>query len=172
MLPDAPPVSGFSPFFPCPSATRCRGSDISLFPAEVDRERLAVRPAHAPSLSARATQQREQERAARKKERRIRRRERREQRDEEFQLREQQRLSPPVTSEYSSLEQEEEGESDGGQAPPERWEPAPPRREPWMRQRSKRLGRARKRPPLGGLQKGWRTSRRRRHVPRRHLGAL
>jgi hypothetical protein len=32
---------------------RHRGSDISLFPAEGDRERLAVRPAHAPSPSAR-----------------------------------------------------------------------------------------------------------------------
>jgi hypothetical protein len=34
------------------------------------------------------------------------------------------RDSPPVTSEYSSSRDEEE--SDGGQAPPERWEPVPP----------------------------------------------
>jgi hypothetical protein len=47
-------------------------------------ERCAVRPAHAPSLSARAAQRREQERAARKKEKRIRRRERREWGSEEF----------------------------------------------------------------------------------------
>jgi hypothetical protein len=50
----------------------------------------------------------------RKKERRTRRRERREQRDEEYRLREQQGLSPLVTSEYSSLGEEEE--SDGGHA--------------------------------------------------------
>jgi hypothetical protein len=65
----------------------------------------------------RAAQRREQERVARKKERRIRRRERREQRDEEYQLLEQQGLSPPATSEYSSLGEGEEEESDGGQAP-------------------------------------------------------
>jgi hypothetical protein len=116
MLPDAPQVSGFSPFFLYSSATRHRGSDISLFPAEGDRERRAVRPAHTPSPSARAAQRREQERATRKK-RRIRRRERREQRDEEFRLREQQGLSPPTTSEYSSSGEEEEEESDGGQPP-------------------------------------------------------
>jgi uncharacterized membrane protein YgcG len=54
MLPDAPPVSGFSPFLLYSSATRRRGSDISFFPAEGDRERLAVRLAHAPSPSVRA----------------------------------------------------------------------------------------------------------------------
>jgi hypothetical protein len=64
--------------------------------------------------------------AARKKERRIRRQERREQRDEEYRLREQQGLSPSATSEYSSSGEGEEEESDGGQAPPERWQPAPP----------------------------------------------
>jgi hypothetical protein len=53
MLPDAPPVSGFSPFFLYPSATRCSGSNVSLFLAEGDRERRVVRPAHAPSQSAR-----------------------------------------------------------------------------------------------------------------------
>jgi hypothetical protein len=42
MLLDAPSVSGFSPFFPCSSAMRRHGSDISLFPTEGDRERLAV----------------------------------------------------------------------------------------------------------------------------------
>jgi hypothetical protein len=70
-----------------------------------------------PRVRVRAAQRREQERAARKKERRIRRRERREQRDEEYWLREQQGLSPLVTSEYSLLGEGEEEESDGGQAP-------------------------------------------------------
>jgi hypothetical protein len=46
--------------------------------------------------------------------------------DEEYHLREQQGLSPPATSEYSSSGEGEEEESDGGQAPSERWEPAPP----------------------------------------------
>jgi hypothetical protein len=69
-----------------------RNSDISSFLAEGGRERSAVRPAHAPSLGARAAQRREQERAARKKERGIRRGERREQRDKELWLREQQGL--------------------------------------------------------------------------------
>jgi hypothetical protein len=68
MIPDAPPVSGFSPVFLHSSATRRRGCDISLFLAEGDRERHAVRPAHAPSPSARAAQRQQQERAARKKE--------------------------------------------------------------------------------------------------------
>jgi hypothetical protein len=40
-------------------------------------------------------------------------------------MREQQGLSSPGTSEYSSSDEEEE-ESDGGRAPPERWEPSPP----------------------------------------------
>jgi hypothetical protein len=43
----------------------------------------------------------------------------------EFWLREQQGLSSPGTSEYSSSDEEEE-ESDGGRASPERWEPSPP----------------------------------------------
>jgi hypothetical protein len=73
-----------------------------------------------------AAQRREQERAARKKERSIRQRERREQRSEKFRLREQQGLSSPGTSEYSSSDEEEEEESDGGRAPPEMWEPSPP----------------------------------------------
>jgi hypothetical protein len=47
-----------------------------------------------------------------KEEKRIRRWERREQRSEGFQLREQKGLSSPVTSEYSSSDEEEE--SDGG----------------------------------------------------------
>jgi uncharacterized membrane protein YgcG len=53
MLPDAPSVSGSSPLFLYSSATHRRGSHVSLFPAEGDRERRAVRPAHAPSPSAR-----------------------------------------------------------------------------------------------------------------------
>jgi hypothetical protein len=69
----------------------------------------------------------EQERAAHKKEKRIRRRERRERKSEEFRLREQQGLSCPGTSEYSSSdEEEEEDEDDGCRAPLERWEPSPP----------------------------------------------
>jgi hypothetical protein len=60
-----------------------------------------------------------------KKEKKIRRRERREQRSDEFRLREPQGLSFPATSEYSSLDEEEE-ESDGRRALPERWESAPP----------------------------------------------
>jgi hypothetical protein len=62
---------------------------------------------------ARAAQRREQERAARKKEKRIRRREHRERRSEEFQLREQQGLSSPGTSEYSSSDEEEEEDDRG-----------------------------------------------------------
>jgi hypothetical protein len=77
-------------------------------------------------VAARAVQRRVQERAARKKERRIQWRERLEQRDEEYRLRDQQGLSPPVTSEYSSSGEGEEEESDRGQAPPKRWDPAPP----------------------------------------------
>jgi hypothetical protein len=42
MLPDAPPVSGFSPSLLHSPVTRPRGSDISLFPAEGNRERRAV----------------------------------------------------------------------------------------------------------------------------------
>jgi hypothetical protein len=73
-----------------------------------------------------AAQRREQERVARKKEKGIRRQERRERRSEEFHLREQQGLSSPATSEFSSSDEEEGEESDGGRAPPERWEPSPP----------------------------------------------
>jgi hypothetical protein len=63
---------------------------------------------------------------ARKKEKGIRRWERRERRSEEFRLREQQGLSSPATSEFSSSDEEEEEESDGGRASPERWEPSLP----------------------------------------------
>jgi hypothetical protein len=70
-------------------------------------------------------QWREQEWAARKKEKRIRRRGHREQRSKEFRLHEQQGLSSPATSEYSSSDEEEE-ERDGGRALSERWEPTPP----------------------------------------------
>jgi hypothetical protein len=89
MLPDGLLVSGLFPPFPYSFAICRRDSDVSSFPAEGGRERRTVRPTHAPSPSAHAAQQQEQERAARKKERGIRRRERREQRDEEFRLREQ-----------------------------------------------------------------------------------
>jgi hypothetical protein len=150
MLPEGPLVSRASAFSPAiPLATRRRGLTFLLFPAACDRERHTVRPAHAPSPSARAAQRREQERAARKKEKRIRRRERREQRSEEFRLREQQGLSSPVTSEYSSSDEKEE--SDGGRAFPERWEPVPPRPEPRRRQKKQRLGRAWERLPPGSL---------------------
>jgi hypothetical protein len=94
---------------------------------------------------ARAALWREQERAARKRERSIRRRERWERRSEEFRLREQQGLS---SEEYSSSGEEEEGR-DGGRAPPERWEPSPPRPGPRRWRRSWFLGRAPKRPPPG-----------------------
>jgi hypothetical protein len=67
-----------------------------------------------------------QERETREKERRIRWRESREQRDEEYRLREQQGLSPSATSKYSSSGGGEEDESDRGQPPSERWDPAPP----------------------------------------------
>jgi hypothetical protein len=67
-----------------------------LLSAEGDCGRRAVGSADTPGLAAaRATQQREQERAAHAKERRIRRRERLEQYDEEYRLREQRRPSPP-----------------------------------------------------------------------------
>jgi hypothetical protein len=56
---------------------------------------------------------------ARKKEKRIRRWELWEQKSVEFRLREQQGLSSPATSEYSSSDEEEE-ESDGGRALPKR----------------------------------------------------
>jgi hypothetical protein len=75
--------------------------------------------------AARATQWREQERAAHARERGIRWRERREEHDEEYRLREQQGLSPPTTSANSSLEEEEEEESDGGCHTPERCNPPP-----------------------------------------------
>jgi hypothetical protein len=67
-----------------------------------------------------AAQQRLQERAALKKERRIQQWECREQRDEEYRPREQQGLSPPAMSEYSSSGEGEKEESDGRQALPER----------------------------------------------------
>jgi hypothetical protein len=124
MLPEGPLVSRASVFSPAILlATRRRGLTFLLFPAARDRERRTVQPAHASSLSARAAQRREQERAA-LKEKRIRWRERREQRSEEFRLREKQGLSSPATSEYSSSD--EEKVSDGERALPERWEPAPP----------------------------------------------
>jgi hypothetical protein len=95
MIPDGPLVSGLFPLFLYSSARCRRDSDVSFFLAESGRERSAVRPAHAPSPSARALQRREQERAERKNERGISRRKRREQRDKEFRLRGQQGLPPP-----------------------------------------------------------------------------
>jgi hypothetical protein len=95
MLPDALRCEWALPLFLNSSVMCRRGSDVSLIPVEGGRERCAVRPAHAPSPSARAAQRREQERAARTKERRIPWPERWEQRDTEFRLREQQGLSPP-----------------------------------------------------------------------------
>jgi hypothetical protein len=56
MLPDAPPVSGLFPSLPRSSVRRPRGFDTSFFPAEGNRERCAVRPAHASSPSARVAQ--------------------------------------------------------------------------------------------------------------------
>jgi uncharacterized membrane protein YgaE (UPF0421/DUF939 family) len=56
----------------------------------------------------RATQQREQERAARKKERATRHRKRCEWKNEEYRLCEQQGLYSPRTEEYSSSDVEEE----------------------------------------------------------------
>jgi hypothetical protein len=54
MLPDAPLVSGLSPFSFIHSQCIGVALTFSLFPAEGGRERHAVRPAHAPSPSARA----------------------------------------------------------------------------------------------------------------------
>jgi hypothetical protein len=79
-------------------------------------------------------------------------------------------LSPGDLKVTSSGEGEEE-ESDGGQTPSERWEPAPPHQEPRRRQRSKCLGRTQKRPTPGGLRKRWRTPWRRRRAPQRRMGA-
>jgi hypothetical protein len=81
-------------------------------------------------------------------------------------LGEQQGLSPPATSEDSSSGEEVE-ESDGGQALPERWEPAPPHRGPRRRRRSKRLGWVQERPPPGGPRKRRRAPRMCRRMPRR-----
>jgi hypothetical protein len=96
---------------------------------------------------ARAAQRREQERLARRRERWLWRRERRERRDEEFRLREQQGLSPQVTSE-DSLEEEEEKEDDRGRAFLERWEPTPPLPEAAEAARERAQGH----PPQGGPQ--------------------
>jgi hypothetical protein len=110
MLPYDPLVSGFPP----PPL-------LSIDPRGVIVTRSFTRPLQVMAVDAiqsdpptprararaRAAQRREQERAVRKKEKRIRWRERREQRNEEFRLREQQRLSPPATSEDSSSGEEE-----------------------------------------------------------------
>jgi hypothetical protein len=101
-------------------------------------------------------QRRLQERAARKKERRIWQREHQEQRDEEYRLREQQGLSPPATSEYSSSGEDEE--SDGGPAHLRGGSLRLPHQEPQRRQRNKCLGRARKSPLPGGLRKASRSA--------------
>jgi hypothetical protein len=171
-LSDGPLVSGLFSFsfifLPCVAAT------LTFRPPQ---QRVAVNAARSdpPTPRARArtraAQRREQERAARKKERGIWRRERREQRDEEFRLHKQQGLSPRATSEDWSSGDEEEEESDGGGPPLRGGSLRPPHRESRRRQRSKRSGRARERPPLGGLRKGWRAPRRRRREPRRRPGA-
>jgi hypothetical protein len=128
MLPVGPLVSGLPP----PLVLPVRGISACFEALPVLLQIRAVNTARSdPSTPrararARAAQRREQDRAARKKERSIRRRERRERRSEEFRLREQQGLSSPGISEYLSLG-EEEGGSVGGRAPPERWEPSPPR---------------------------------------------
>jgi hypothetical protein len=125
MLPDAPAVSGLPSLLPFLRHTSAVLTTV--LSAEGDRRRPAVcSPTPQARAAVRAAQRREPERVARKKEKRIRRWERREWRDEEFRLREQQGLSPPATSEDSSSGEEEEEEGDGGQALPERWEPAPP----------------------------------------------
>jgi hypothetical protein len=67
---------------------------------------------------------------------------------EEFRLREQQRLSPPGTEEYSSSGEEEE-ESDLVGLPPRGGSPRPPRPEPGRRWRRRCLGWALERPPPG-----------------------
>jgi hypothetical protein len=129
MLPVGSLVSGLPP----PLVLLVRGAlaclEILFVPLQI-RAVNAVRsdpPTPRARAHARAVQRREQEWAARKRERSIRRRERGERRSEEFRLREQQGLSSPGTEEYSSSGEEEEEEgSDGGQAPPERWEPSPP----------------------------------------------
>jgi hypothetical protein len=137
------------------------------------QQRVAVNVARSdlptPRARARARQRREQERVAHKKERRIRRRERREQRDKEYRLHEQQGLSPPMISEYSSSGEGEEEESDGGQAPLRGGSLRLPHREP---RRDKCLGRAWKCPPLGGLWKRRCAPRRHRRAPWRHPGVL
>jgi hypothetical protein len=53
MLPDGPLLSRLFPPFLYSSARCHRDSDVLSFPAEGGRERNAVRPAHAPSPSAR-----------------------------------------------------------------------------------------------------------------------
>jgi hypothetical protein len=121
--------------------------------------------------AARAAQQREQERAARKKERKIQRRERRERQSEEYRLREQQGLSPLANPEYSSSSSEKE-ESDGGRAPSRVGCSHPHRQEPQRWQRSRRPWRALMHPPRGSLLEEWCARRKRRRVPRRHLGVL
>jgi hypothetical protein len=160
MLPDAPLVSGLSPFSFIHS--QCIGVALTFHSSQ---QRVAVNATRSdpptPRAQARAPQQREQERAARKKEQRNRQWEHWEQRDEQFRLREQQGLYPPATSEYSSSGEEEEEENDGGQAPLRGGSLRPPHREPWRRQRSKHLGRSRKRPPPGSLRKGRHASRKR-----------
>jgi hypothetical protein len=117
MLPDAPPVSGLSPFSFIPPR---RAIVAPTFHSSQQRVVVNAARSDLPTPRARARGRRSGGSRSewRKKERRIRRRERREQRDEEFRLREQQGLSPPATSEYSSLGEGEEEESDGGGGKP------------------------------------------------------
>jgi hypothetical protein len=130
MLPVGPLVSGVPPFLvplvcvmlACFEAS----SAFSVSQIRVVNVARSDPPTPRSRAHTRAAQRREQERVARKRERSMRRRERREWRSEEFRLRGQQGLSSPGTEEYSSsCEEEEEEGSDGGRAPPERWEPSP-----------------------------------------------
>jgi hypothetical protein len=118
MLPNAPPR-----LFPFSFILLPRAAATLTFHSSQQRVTVNAAPSDPPTprarAHARAAQRREQEQAVCNKERRIRRRERREQRNEEFRLREQQGLSPPATSEYSSSGEEEEEASDRGRAPRE-----------------------------------------------------
>jgi hypothetical protein len=81
-------------------------------------------------------------------------------------MREQQGLSSPGTEEYS-LSGEEEEESDGGRAPPERWEPSPPSPRAAEAAEETVPGRARERPSPRNLRGRRRAPRRHRRAPRR-----
>jgi hypothetical protein len=141
MLPHGPLVSEIS-VLPPPChllAVRQRGLIFRSSPADGDGH-CAVRSAHASSPSARARRS-----GGNRSGRRARRR-----RGSGVPSARAAGTLFLATSEYSSSDEEEE-ERDGGRALPERWEPAPPRLEPWRRRRRQRLGRARERPSPGSL---------------------